>query len=158
MILTNTQLSPGLADTQHPHFVGLALLRSLLSHEDVATDSAKSDAVLDMITVLLRKGTAKGALETFYRMKKVCGPVCYLAQFRLRRWLEQQVMVRTGEAGWQQVVLGFGDYRRMVQACRRQEWENREDEGAWDQIEVVFAWSGNPELVGTPVDLGELVA
>lgn len=147
MILTNPQHSPGLATTQHPHFVGLALLRSLLSHEDVASDSAKSDAVLDLIGLLMRQGTAKNVLEAFYRMKKVCGHVCYLSQFRLRRWLEQQIRVHTGDAGWQQVELGFPDFRRLIQTCRHREWEWREDATDWEQIEVLFAWSGVPELV-----------
>ncbi len=147
MTLSNPKLSPALANTQHPHFVGLALLRSLLGHEEVASDAAKSDAVLDMIAVLLRQGTAKAALETFYQMKRVCGPVCYLAQFRLRRWLEQQVRVCTGEGGWLPVELGFADFRRLVQDCRRKEWESHEDASvAWEYIETVFAWSGLPEL------------
>ncbi len=147
MILTTTQASIGISSTQHPHFVGLAQLWSLLAHEDVASDPVKSDAVLDMIAVLLRQGTARSAVEAFCRMKKVCGSVCYMAQFRLRNWLEKQIMVRTGDAGWQPLELGFGDFRRLVQACRHREWEWQETAGSWESIEVVFAWSGVPEVV-----------
>jgi len=147
MTLTTTQSSSGLASTQHPHFVGLAQLRSLLAHEDVASDSAKSDAVLDMIAVLLRQGNARNAVEAFCRLKKVCGSVCYMAQFRLRNWLEKQVMVRTGDAGWQPLELGFGDFRRLVQGYRHKEWEWQEAAGSWEDIEVIFAWSGVPEVL-----------
>lgn len=147
MTLTTTQTSTSLASTQHPHFVGLAQLRSLLVHEDVASDSAKSDAVLDMIAILLRQGNARSAVEAFCRLKKVCGSVCYMAQFRLRNWLEKQVMVRTGDAGWQPLELGFGDFRRLVQAYRHKEWEWQETAGSWGEIEVVFAWSGVPEVM-----------
>jgi hypothetical protein len=147
MILTTTLPSIGIASTQHPHFVGLAQLRSLLAHEDVASDSAKSDAVLDMIAVLLRQGTARSAVEAFCRLKKVCGSVCYMAQFRLRNWLEKQVMVRTGDAGWQPLQLGFAEFRRLVQAYRHKEWEWQEAAGSWQDIEVLFAWSGMPEVM-----------
>ena len=157
MILTPTQPSIGIASTQHPHFVGLAQLRSLLAHEDVASDSAKSDAVLDMIAVLLRQGSARSVVEAFCRMRKVCGSICYMAQFRLRNWLEKQVMVRTGEAGWQPLALGFGDFRRIVQAYRHKEWEWQETAGSWSEIEVIFAWSGVPELL-EPSEAEELLA
>jgi hypothetical protein len=147
MILTTTQPYIGIASTQHPHFVGLAQLRSLLAHEDVASDSAKSDAVLDMIAVLLRQGTARSAVEAFCRLKKVCGSVCYMAQFRLRNWLEKQVMVCTGDASWQPLQLGFADFRRLVQAYRHKEWEWQETAGSWQDIEVLFVWSGVPEVL-----------
>jgi hypothetical protein len=158
MILTSTQTSTGIASTQHPHFVGLAQLRSLLAHEDVASDSVKSDAVLDMIAVLLRQGSARSAVEAFCRMKKVCGSVCYMAQFRLRNWLEKQVMVCTGNAGWQPLELGFSDFRRLLQAFRRREWEWQETAGSWQDIEVVFAWSGVPEVMEQTVLEEEQVA
>jgi hypothetical protein len=152
MTFTTAQTSAGIASTQHPHFVGLAQLRSLLTHEDVATDPAKSDAVLDMIAVLLRQGTARSAVEAFCRIKKVCGSVCYMAQFRLRNWLEKQIMVRTGETGWHPLELGFGDFRRLLQACRRKEWEWQEAAGSWESIEVLFAWSGMPEVAEMVVE------
>lgn len=56
-------------------------------------------------------------------------------------------MVCTGDAGWQPLQLGFADFRRLVQAYRHKEWEWQEAAGSWQDIEVLFAWSGVPEVM-----------
>jgi len=134
--------APGLATAEHPYFVGLALLRSLLAHDEVAQDSRRSDAVLDMITILLRQGQAGAVVRAFSKVRQACGPVCYLAIFRLRRWLEQQVMVRAGEKDWEPVKLAFADYRRVVQGYQREAWEWDTTAAHVSEVPVNFAWAG----------------
>lgn len=130
-----------LANPDHPRFVGLALLRSLLLHEEVAGHSSRSDAVLDLIGLLLRDARAATVIRAFCRVRRACGSVCYLANFRLRRWLEQQMVVKAGSASWQPLSLAFGDLRRIEQHYRRLAWEAEPDSCDWDSIPVSFAWN-----------------
>ena len=143
MILASPlKAAPGLATASHPHFVGLALLRSLLGHEEVSQNARRSDAVLDMITVLLRQGQAKSVLKAFCQVRVACGPVCYLAIFRLRRWMEQEMMVKVGGNGWEPLKLAFADSRRVIQSYQRQAWEWDASGSKMDDISVTFAWAG----------------
>jgi hypothetical protein len=74
-------------------------------------------------------------------VRRACGSVCYLAIFRLRRWIEQQMLVMVGSAGWQPLSLAFGDSRRIEQHYRRLAWETAPDSGDWETIPVSFAWN-----------------
>jgi len=134
--------APGLATTSHPHFVGLALLRSLLAHDEVSQDARRSDAVLDMIAILLRQGQAKSVVSAFCQVRQACGSVCYLAIFRLRKWLEQQIMVKAGDGEWESVQLTFGDSRRVIQSYQRSAWEWDDSGAKMEVIPVLFAWAG----------------
>ena len=127
---------------RHPHFLGLAHLRSLLTHEEVATSAERTDAVLDMISVLLQNGPARQAIQAFCKVREVCQPVCYLALFRLRRWLEQAAEVRVDHGRWQSLELSFVNYRRMVQNYRRNawEWSDADANVPVQNLEVRFSW------------------
>lgn len=131
---------PRVVSVGHPHFLGLAHLRSLLNHEEVSSSAIRTDAVLDMISVLLQEGPSRKAVEAFCRVRGVCQPVCYLALFRLRRWLEQAVLVRVNHGAWRNLDLSFQNYRNLVQNYRRQVWEWSDDPSMPQQLEVRFAW------------------
>src|SRR5882757_1367932 len=88
--------APKLATENHPYFVGLAHLRSLLLHEDIVQDEDKMNAVLDVIGLLLRRAPAQPVVKAFCRMRRICGSVCYLALYRLRRWVEGQIVLKVG--------------------------------------------------------------
>lgn len=148
--------SPRLANPDHPRFVGLALLRSLLLHEEVATNATRSDAVLDLIGLLLRDAPAASVVKAFCRVRRICGPVCYLAIFRLRRWLEQQVVVKAGRSVWEGLSLAFGDIRRIEQHYRRQAWEAQRMSCDWDNIPLSFAWNCAPVAGTEPVSVSAL--
>lgn len=138
----STSKSLRLASPDHPRFVGLALLRSLLTHEDVASQSIRSDAVLDLIGLLLRDAPARQVVKAFCKVRRHCGAVCYLAIFRFRRWLEQQIVAKTTASSWQTVDLSFQDFRRIEQHYRRQSWESDAiNESSWETCAVDFAWS-----------------
>ncbi|TLD72819.1 hypothetical protein FEM03_01740 [Phragmitibacter flavus] len=124
----------------HPHFLGLAHLRSLLTHEEVAASSVRTDAVLDMISVLLQGGPARQAVQAFCTVRETCQPVCYLALFRLRRWLEDQAEIRVNHGGWQSLELTFTNYRRLVQNYRREAWEWSDGSVPVQDLEVRFSW------------------
>lgn len=149
-----------LANPDHPRFVGLALLRSLLLHEDVASSPTRSDAVLDLIGLLLRDAPARQVVKAFCLLRQQCGSVCYLAIFRLRRWLEKEVVVKAGaDAVWQPLELAFQTFPRMNQHYRRQVWERNLVTDSWEQIPVDFAWDyseaepqGSPESKVISVD------
>ena len=148
--------NPRLANPDHPRFVGLALLRSLLLHEEVATDATRSDAVLDLIGLLLRDAPAASVIRAFCKARRASDSICYLANFRLRRWLEQQMVVKAGRSGWQPLSLAFGDLRRIEQHYRRQAWEAERMSCDWNTIPVSFAWNCAPVVetevaVATPV-------
>ena len=138
----STSKSLRLASPDHPRFVGLALLRSLLTHEDVATQASRSDVVLDLIALLLRDAPAKQVVKAFCRVRRQCGAVCYLAIFRFRRWLEQQIVVKIAGGRWQPLDLSFQDFRRIEQHYRRHAWETRASEAvAWEAEVLDFAWN-----------------
>lgn len=141
--------SPRLANSDHPRFVGLAQLRSFLLHEDVAGCSARADAVLDLIGLLLRDAPASLVVKAFCRVRRLCSSVCYLAVFRLRRWMEQQIVVKTVDAGWQSLTLAFHDLKRIEQHYRRAAWEDTSIACDWNSLPVDFAWAcaGDVELV-----------
>lgn len=128
---------------QHPHFVGLAHLRSLLTHEDVVGSASRTDAILDMISVFLTGGSCRNAVQTFCRVRRECQEVCYLSLFRLRRWMESHVMVRVNHGDWQSLDLSFQDYRKVVQNYRRQFWEWQDSAGEESSVEVRFAWKSD---------------
>lgn len=130
----------GGSEVEHPHFLGLAHLRSLLAHEEVATSTERTDAVLDMISVLLQGGSARQAVQAFCKVRAVCQPVCYMALFRLRRWLEQEVTVRVNHGSWDTLRLSFTDYRRLVQNLRREAWEWSDGDVPLQHLEVRFCW------------------
>lgn len=130
-----------LANPDHPRFVGLAQLRSVLAYEDVAKSPTRSDAVLDMIGLLLRDAPASSVVKAFCRVRSQCESVCYLAIFRLRRWLEKEIVVKTGEGSWQALSLAFPDFRRIEQAYRRQAWELEDESQDWQAVSVDFAWN-----------------
>jgi|GEM_PF-2481302 len=123
-----------------PHFLGLAHLRSLLSHDEVACSGERTDSVLDMISVLLQEGPARKTVQAFCHVREVCQPVCYLALFRLRRWLEQNIVIRVNHGHWHAMSLSFQNYRKLVQHYRREAWEWNEGETAMQDMEVRFAW------------------
>jgi hypothetical protein len=125
---------------RHPHFLGLAHLRSLLAHEEVAASSERTDAVLDMISVLLQGGAARQAVQAFCKVRETCQPVCYLALYRLRRWLESQAEIRVNHGGWQPLELNFKNYRRLVQNYRREAWEWSDGTVPAQEFEVRFSW------------------
>lgn len=130
-----------LADTNHPRFVGLALLRSLLAHHEVATHPKRSDAVLDLIGLLLRDAPASVVVRSFCLVRRHCAPVCYLAIFRFRRWMEQQIVVKAGAATWQPLSLAFEDPRRIEQHYRREAWESERGSASWETTPVHLAWT-----------------
>ena len=141
-LVTPSLRSLRLASPDHPRFVGLALLRSLLTHEDVASQPNRSDAVLDLIALLLRDAPAKQVVKAFCRVRQQCGDVCYLAIFRLRRWLEQQMVVKTTDGPWLSLDLSFKDFRRIEQHFRRHAWESGQDEASsWNTEVIDFAWN-----------------
>jgi hypothetical protein len=145
----STSKSLRLASPDHPRFVGLALLRSLLTHEDVASQSVRSDAVLDLIGLLLRDAPAQQVVKAFCKVRRHCGAVCYLAIFRFRRWLEQQIVAKTTTGTWHALDLSFQDFRRIEQHYRRQSWEaGSGGESAWEGVAVDFAW--NVEMHSEP--------
>jgi hypothetical protein len=129
------------ATPDHPRFVGLALLRSLLAHEEVCAHSRRSDAVLDLIALLLRDAPAASVVRAFCHLRQHCGPVCYLAIFRFRRWLEAQIVVGTAKSPWQPVSLAFHEHRLIEQHYRRLVWEAAPDICDWDSLPVHFAWT-----------------
>jgi len=133
--------SSRLANPDHPRFVGLALLRSLLVHEEVATDSRRTDTVLDLIALLLRDAPAASVVKAFCSVRRQCEPVCYLAIFRLRRWLEQQIVVHCATGPWRPLSLAFQEYRQIEQDYRRHAWESAFDCRDWNRVPVVFAWA-----------------
>jgi hypothetical protein len=153
MTLASTAPTPKqlrLADPDHPRFVGLALLRSLLAHEDVASQPRRSDVVLDLIALLLRDAPASSVVRAFCQVRRQCGPVCYLAIFRLRRWLEQQIVVKTGPGSWQTLTLAFLDFRRIEQHYRRSAWEAEPIAENWDTYPVNFAWNCTSAVEAAP--------
>lgn len=129
------------ATPDHPRFLGLAQLRSLLAHDEVVGNVLRSDAVLDLIGLLLRDAPALAVVRAFCRVRRLCGSVCYLAIFRLRRWLEEQIVVKSGRSSWQPVTLAFQDLGRIEQHYRRQAWELSPGAGDWRAVPVVFAWA-----------------
>lgn len=133
---------PGLSGSEvnHPHFLGLAHLRSLLAYEEVAISTERTDAVLDMISALIQGGSARQAVQAFCKVRKVCQPACYMALFRLRRWLEQEVVVRVNHGTWNSLQLTFTDYRRFVQSLRREAWEWSDGDVPLQHLEVRFCW------------------
>ena len=137
--------APKLANENHPYFVGLAHLRSLLIHEDIAHDEDKTDAVLDLIGLLLRQAPAQPTVKAFCRMRRVCGSACYLALYRLRRWLEGQIMVQVGQGDWQSLELKFDRYLRNLQDLRRADWERNLDATSPEDVAVSFCWRGLSE-------------
>jgi hypothetical protein len=142
MTFAPTALKPiRLADPDHPRFVGLAILRSLLAHEEVASQPQRSDAVLDLIALLLRDAPASAVVRAFCRVRRHCAPVCYLAIFRFRRWLEQQIVVKAAAGSWQPLSLAFPDFRRIEQHYRRDAWEAESDPQNWRAVCVDFAWN-----------------
>jgi hypothetical protein len=130
-----------LADPDHPRFVGLAILRSLLAHEEVSSQPRRSDVVLDLIALLLRDAPASSVVRAFCQVRRHCGPVCYLAIFRLRRWLEQQIVAKSANGSWQPLTLAFPDFRRIEQHYRRDAWESESEPQAWGTVSVDFAWN-----------------
>jgi hypothetical protein len=94
-----------------------------------------------MIGLLLRDAPAASVIRAFCRVRRRCSPVCYLAIFRLRRWLEQQVVVKTGNSGWHPLTLAFRDRERIEQHYRRSAWESSRAAGDWDTVTVDFAWA-----------------
>ena len=134
--------APKLATENHPYFVGLAQLRSLLLHEDIARDEDKTDSVLDVIGLLLRQAPAQPVVRAFCRMRRICGSTCYLALYRLRRWLEGQIMLKVGDHAWQPLELKFTDFRRMMQDCVRAEWESNLEAASPAEVAVTFCWRG----------------
>lgn len=138
---TNANASTsGAVGVNHPHFLGLAHLRSLLNHEEVAASSVRTDAVLDMISALLQGGAARQVVQAFCKVRETCQPVCYLALFRLRRWLEDQAEIRVNHGGWQSLELTFTNYRRLVQNYRREAWEWSDGSIPVQDLEVRFSW------------------
>jgi len=133
---------PDLATADHPHFVGLALLRSLLIHDEMVMHQSRADAVLDLVGLLLRQAPASRVVQSFCEVRELCGPVCYMAIFRLRRWFEGQIMVKIGQDDWQTLDLSFRNYQRLLRSHRRQCWEWQMDVQSIDQIPVSFAWRG----------------
>lgn len=152
-------LARKIATEDHPYFVGLALLRSLLTHEDIVRDEAKTNAVLDVIGLLLRQAPALPVVKAFCRMRRICGSVCYLALYRLRRWVEGQIVLKIGSHGWQPLELKFVDFRRMLQDYGRAEWESNLETTSPQDLAVTFCWRGVSlvELDGAPVQ-AEMVA
>jgi hypothetical protein len=140
-LVTPLSKSSRLNNPDHPRFVGLALLRSLLLHEEVAADSRRTDTVLDLIALLLRDAPAASVVKSFCSVRRECEPVCYLAIFRLRRWLEEQIVVHCATGPWQPLSLAFQEYRRIEQDYRRQAWESALDSRDWNTVPVVFAWT-----------------
>jgi len=148
-ILMQTTLSPSapkLANENHPYFVGLAHLRSLLVHEDIAHDEDKTNAVLDLIGLLLRQAPAQASVKAFCRMRQVCGSVCYLALYRLRRWLEAQIMVQVGGRDWQPLELKFDSFRRNRQDLCRADWESNLETTSPQDVSVTFCWRGLSDM------------
>lgn len=133
---------PKLGSESHPYFVGLAHLRSLLMHEEIVHDEVKSDAVLDVIGLLLRQAPAGHVIKAFCRMRLVCGQACYLALYRLRRWMEGEVRVRVGQGAWQALELKFADFRKVQQDYARAEWETNVGAASLASVPVIFCWRG----------------
>lgn len=147
---THTLPAIGSHEVNHPHFLGLAHLRSLLTHEEVAASAERTDAVLDMISVLLQDGSARHAVQAFCKVRETCQPVCYMALFRLRRWLEQEVTVRVNHGGWRSLELSFANYQRLVQNLRREAWEWSDSEVPAQHLEVRFSWKHESLATASP--------
>ncbi len=138
-----------LSNPTQPHFVGLAALRSLLTHEDIAASPERMDAVLDMISALLKDDSCRRVVQSFCRVRQACEPVCYLQLFRLRRWLEKEIVVRANGHEWLDLNLAFSDYRRIVQHYQRHAWEWDEECTAsrWQDIPILFDWAEHAHAV-----------
>ena len=140
------ETAPGLV-ASHPQFVGMAHLRSLLSHDEVSNHPERTDAVLDVISLLLRESSAKKVVQAFCRARLLCEPVCYLALFRLRRWLEQQVTVKIDGEHAQALNLSFKSYRKMVQNYQREAWESSDESDAMENVYVSFQWNAEEKSI-----------
>ena len=149
--------APKLATENHPYFVGLAHLRSLLLHEEIIGDEAKTDAVLDVIGLLLRQAPAGHVVKAFCRMRRVCGRACYLALYRLRRWMEGEIMVRVGTRAWQPLELKFVPFRKVTQDYSRAEWEANLEAESPTEVPVIFCWRGNAALEADRAALSEIL-
>jgi hypothetical protein len=147
-ILLHEALAPATAN--HPYFVGLALLRSLMTHEEVLNFPHRTDAALDMIALLQRQAPAQQVVQAFGNLRQALGPMCYMPVFRLRRWLEQQVRVQTLDGEWEPLQLTFTDFRRLVRRLQHRVWESRDDTLGVSEIPVHFAWSGLSDLSAVP--------
>jgi len=147
-----------LATENHPYFVGLAHLRSLLLHEEILGDEVKTDAVLDVIGLLLRQAPAGHVVKAFCRMRRVCGRACYLALYRLRRWMEGEIMVRVGYRAWQPLELKFVHFRKVIQDYSRAEWEANLESDSPSEVPVIFCWRGNGALEAEIAALPGLLA
>lgn len=148
-------VAPGTTPPSHPFFVGLAHLRSLLAHEEVAESAERTDAVLDMISVLLHQRPAAQALRAFCAVRQSCEPACYLALYRLRRWLESQIAVRVGTGNWRPLDLRFRSHALVVKHYQREAWEWQEADAA---PQVAFAWSGLPEVAPGAAERAQLAS
>ena len=132
--------APQSAELEQRHYTCLAQLRSLLTHQEVASNAVRSDAALDMISCLRDEASPTQVLQAFCRLRQTCEPVCYLILFRLRRWLESEMCVTIGEGAPQPLDLSFRTMNRIVQHYRRQQWEWSQSNHTWRSMRPEFHW------------------
>ena len=135
-----TALAPVSNLSEARRFTCVAQLRSLLSHGEVTADQQRSDAALDMISSLREEASPLRVLRAFCQVRRTCEPVCYLILFRLRRWLESQIVVKVAGGGIQALDLSFQSIERVTQEYRRRQWEWSDGSEPLNSIQVAYRW------------------
>lgn len=89
-------LSPGTLPVSHrcPLNFGLAIVDQLLAAIVGENDSAGLDAALDFRLLLASPHDPESVLRGFFRLREIIEDRHFLAHFRLRRWIESQIVAR----------------------------------------------------------------
>ncbi len=101
---------------------GLAVLDQLLAALTRDDEPAAFDAALDLRWQLQERTSADAALRDFFRLRALVEERHYLACYRLRRWLETQLVARVSPDRHQPaqligVRLDASDYSALCAQC-----------------------------------------